>query len=171
VAVLLSDDVVVLRPLTPDDADEWLTVQDGEEIHWFEFARPASRGDVEKALAVWAESWVPEGPAQRWAISPHDTGGIVGGVELRGHGDGVVTLSYVVFPGWRRRGIATRACRLALAHAAAVGGCRAAMINVPLGSAASAAVARKLGAIASGMEVTAAGDISTVLRVDLESHR
>ena len=170
-AVLLSDEVVVLRPLTPDDVDEWMAGEDTEQVHWFEFPGPAPRSNVEQAIADWAQSWRTGGPVRHWAICDQKTGGIVGGVELRDEGDGNLNLSYVVFPAWRRRGIATRACRLALAYAVAVIDCRAAVIKVLQGNAASIAVARKLGATVTGMEVTEAGNLSIVLRVDLESNR
>lgn len=170
VVVLLSDDVVVLRPLTGDDVDEWMAGEDSEQIHWFDFPGPAPRSNVERAIGEWAESWSTGGPVRHWAICDQETGGIVGGVELRDLGDGNVNVSYVVFPAWRRRGIATRACRLALAHAVAAMDCRAAMIKVRKGNAASLAVARKLGATVTGLEVTETGDLSIVLRLDLASN-
>jgi RimJ/RimL family protein N-acetyltransferase len=170
VAVLLSDDVVVLRPLVADDVDEWMAGEDTEQIRWFNFPGPAPRANVERAIGEWAESWRTGGPVRHWAICDQETGGIIGGVDLRDLGDGSVNVSYVVFPAWRRRGIATRACRLALAYAGGVMECRAAVIKVRKGNAASIAVARKLGATVTGMEVSDAGDLSIVLRVDLESN-
>jgi RimJ/RimL family protein N-acetyltransferase len=171
VAVLLSDDVVVLRPLTLDDVDEWMAAEDTEHVRGSESEGPAPRGNVERAIADWAEAWRTGGPVRHWAICDQETGGILGGVEVRELGDGKVNLTYVVFPPWRRRGIATRACRLALAYAAAVMDCRAAVIKVLQGNAASIAVARKLGATVTGVEASAAGDISLVLQLDLESTR
>jgi RimJ/RimL family protein N-acetyltransferase len=169
VTVLLSDDVVVLRPLTPDDVDEWMSGEDAEQIHWFEFPGPAPRRNVERAISDWVQSWRVGGPIRHWAICAQTEGAIVGGVELRDEGDGNVTLSYVVFPAWRRRGIATRASRLALAYAASAMDGRVAVIRVLQGNAASIAVARKLGATVTGVEVTEAGNLSIVMRIDLES--
>jgi RimJ/RimL family protein N-acetyltransferase len=169
VAVLLSDDVVVLRPLTPDDVDEWMSGEDTEQIHWFEFPEPAPRPNVERAISDWVQSWRVGGPIRHWAICDQTTSAIVGGVELRDAGDGDVNLSYVVFPAWRQRGVATRACRLALAYAASAMNGRVAVIRVLQGNAASIAVARKLGATVTGVEVTEAGNLSIVLRLDLES--
>jgi len=169
--VLLSDDVVVLRPLTPDDVDEWMSGEDAEQIHWFDFPGPAPRSNVERAIADWAESWRTGGPVRHWAICHQEADRIIGGVELREQGDGVVTLSYVVFPAWRRRGIATRAARLALAYANAAMECRVAEIKVLLGNAGSIAVARKLGATVTAIEMTEGRNIWTVLHVDLASDR
>lgn len=170
-AVLLSDEVVVLRPLTPDDVDAWMAGEDAEQIHWFGFPGPAPRVNVERAIAAWVESWRTSGPVRHWAICDHETDGIIGGVELRDLGDGDVNVSYVVFPAWRRRGIATRACRLALAYAAGVMDCRVAVFKVLPANAASIAVARRLGATVTGMEGTEAGNISVVLRLALDSTR
>lgn len=171
VAVLLSDDVVVLRPLVPEDVDEWMAGDDAEQAHWFEFPGPAPRPVVERAIAEWSESWPIDGPVRHWAICDQETGGLVGGLGLGDHGDGAVNLSFVVFPTRRRRGIATRACRLALAYAAAAMECRTAIVKVLQGDAASIALARRLGAAVTGMEVSEAGAISIVLRMDLESGR
>jgi RimJ/RimL family protein N-acetyltransferase len=172
--VLLSDEAVVLRPLTPDDVDGWMAGDDAEQIHWFEFPGPAPRRDVERAVADWAESWRasgPGGPVRHWAICDQETDGIVGGLELRDVGDGRVNLSCVVFPAWRRRGVATRACRLALAYAAGAMDGRAAVFRVRQGNAAAITVARRLGATVTGMEVTEGGNITVLLRMALESTR
>jgi len=37
VGTVPNDDVVVLRTLTLDDVDEWMTGEDAEQIRWFEF--------------------------------------------------------------------------------------------------------------------------------------
>jgi RimJ/RimL family protein N-acetyltransferase len=171
VVVLLSDEAVVLLPLTPDDVEEWMSGEDAEQHYWFEFPGPAPRSKVERALVEWAASWRPDGPVRHWAIRDHEADRIVGGVELREQGDGHVDLSYVVFPAWRRRGIATRAGRLALAYADAVMKCRVAEIRVLLGNAGSVAVARKLGATVTGIEMTDGRTIWTVLHVDLAADR
>jgi RimJ/RimL family protein N-acetyltransferase len=108
---------------------------------------------------------------RHWAICDQETDGIVGGLELRDVGDGRVNLSCVVFPAWRRRGVATRACRLALAYAAGAMDGRAAVFRVRQGNAAAITVARRLGATVTGMEVTEGGNITVLLRMALESTR
>jgi RimJ/RimL family protein N-acetyltransferase len=167
VAVLLSDDVVFLRRLAADDGDAWMAGDDADEVHWFAFPGPAPRRDVERALAVWSETSTVDGPVRHWAICVQDTGRLVGGVQLDDLGDGTIDVFSVVFPAWRRRGIATRACRLALAYAATAMGGRTARVAVPQGHAPAIALARRLGAAVTGMEVTAAGAIRIVLRLDL----
>jgi RimJ/RimL family protein N-acetyltransferase len=147
VAVLLSDDVVVLRRLVPEDAAEWAAGDDAERIDW-----PGLGAD---------------GPVRHWAICDQETGRLIGGVKLGDLGAGAVDLSSVVFPAWRRRGMATRACRLALAYAASAMDYRIATVKVLQGDAASIALARRLGAAVTGIEVTEAGAITIVLRLDL----
>jgi GNAT superfamily N-acetyltransferase len=147
VALVLSDDVILLRQLTPDDVDEWIAGEDAPQVQSFELSG---------------------GPVRHWAICDLETDRLVGGVELSVLGDGNVNLSSVVFPAWRRRGIATRACRLALAYAAQALGCHAAIFKVLQGDTASIALARRLGATVTGIEMTGAGDLTTVLRLSLE---
>jgi RimJ/RimL family protein N-acetyltransferase len=171
VAVLLSDDVILMRPPTPDDVDEWLAGDVADQIHWFDLPGPTTRGTVERAIANWGESWRAAGTVRHWAICDRETDAIVGGVQLRDLGDGTVDLSYAVFPAWRRRGIATRACRLALSYAAGMMDRRDALFKVRQGNAAALAVARNVGATVTGLEVDNDAHISIVLRVALESAR
>src|SRR5690242_7917250 len=110
------DHEIVLRRLTLDDVDEWLAGEDEEQTRWFEFPRAAMRADVERAIGDWQHSWNSHGAVRHWGICIRATGAIAGGVELRMLGNDEVNLSYVVFPPWRRQGIATRAARLALAY-------------------------------------------------------
>ncbi|MFM7686648.1 MAG: GNAT family N-acetyltransferase [Actinomycetota bacterium] len=145
----LSDGPIHLRRLTLDDVDEWLAGQDDEQNRWFEFPRPAERADVERAITNWAESWRTSGPVRHWAICDTETGRIAGGVEVRLQ-DHEVNLSYVVFPGFRRRGYATRAAKLALDYATEVLGAATAVIKVLEGNQASLAVAKRLGATVIG---------------------
>ena len=76
------------------------------------------------------------------------TGGLVGNVEVRVLDDELVNLSYLVFPEWRRRGVATRAARLALEYATRRSSARApARIEVLTDNTASLGVVRGLGAV------------------------
>jgi RimJ/RimL family protein N-acetyltransferase len=166
-AVLPSDGVVVLRPLGLDDVDEWLAGEDDEQIRWFEFARPAVRDDVVHAIERWSGSWRALGPVRNWGVCDARTGRILGGVEVRDLGDGEVNLSYVVFPFARRQGIATRAAMLALAYAIAEMGARVALLKILDGNVASLGVARRLGAVRAGTEMSERGGTFVVLRCEL----
>jgi RimJ/RimL family protein N-acetyltransferase len=92
---------------------------------------------------------------------------LAGSVEVRDLGDGRVNLSYVIFPPYRRRGLATRASRLALEYAARVLGASSAVIKILDGNAASLGVARSLGAEVVGREQSDAGGRFVVFRLPL----
>jgi RimJ/RimL family protein N-acetyltransferase len=162
-----SDDLITLRRLSLDDVDEWLAGEDDEQIRWFEFPRPATRLDVERAITAWQESWRSDGPVRQWAACLRSTGAIAGGVELRMLGHAEVSLSYVVFPAWRRLGIGTRASRLALSYGRRALGATTAVIKVLEGNAASLGVARKLGAVEVASESSESGGRFIVLRLTL----
>jgi RimJ/RimL family protein N-acetyltransferase len=152
-----SDDVVDLCRLSMDDVDLWLAGEDDEQIRWFEFPGPATRAHVERAIAAWQESWVHEGRVRHWGVCVRPTGDLAGGVEIRDLGDDRVNLSYVIFPPYRRRGLATRASRLALDYAGRVLGVSSAVIKILDGNEASLGVARNLGAEMIGHEPSDSG--------------
>ena len=165
--VILGDEAIRLRPLDRKDVDEWMAGEDDEQIRWFEFPGPAPRENVVRAIEGWISSWRSNGPVRHWAACDGTTGRIAGGVEVRDLGGGVVNLSYVVFPAYRRTGVATRAARLALRYAAEAMGATTAVIKVLEGNAASTAVARRLGALESGSAPSDGGGTFIVYRLDL----
>jgi len=163
-----SDDAVLLRRLSMDDVDAWLAGEDDEQIRWFEFPGPATRAHVERAIAAWQESWASDGPVRHWGVCVLATRELAGGVELRDLGDGRVSLSYVIFPPYRRRGFAARASRLALDDAAQVLRATSAVIKIVEGNEASRGVARSLGAEMVGHEPTDAGGRFVVFMLQLD---
>ncbi len=106
-------------------------------------------------------------PVRNWGITDATTGQLLGGVEIRDIGAAEVNLTYVVFPAHRRRGIATRASKLALDHAARELGARTAVIKILEGNAASRGVARRLDANEDGTEPSEAGGTYIVHRCRL----
>jgi RimJ/RimL family protein N-acetyltransferase len=163
----LEDDLIRLRQLTLADVDEWLAGEDDEQIRGFEFPRPATRADVERAITAWQESWASAGPVRNWGVCLRATGAIAGGVELRVLDDASLNLSYVVFPACRGRGVATRAARLAFGYARRELDASNAVIKVLEGNVASLGVARELGAVEAGRETSEAGGSLIVFRVKL----
>ena len=163
----LTDGVVRLRPLTFEDAAEWLAGEDEELIRGFESPRPSTRDDVTRAIERWTESWRTGGPVRQWAICDIAGSPILGGVEIRRLEGSEVNLSYVVFPPARRRGIAVRAARLALDYAAARMGARVAVIKALEGNVASLGVARRLSAVEIGRTPSDAGGTFIVFRLEL----
>jgi len=168
---IISDQLARLRPLDLGDVDEWMAGEDDEQIRWFEFPGSATRHNVVDAIRKWVHSWRTRGPVRHWAVCEPTTDHILGGVKARDLGGGEVNLSYVVFPWARRRGIATKAAELALAHAAKEMGARTAIIKVLEGNQASLSVARRLGAVESRREPSGGGGVFIVLRRDLVGER
>ena len=150
-----------------DDVSAWLAGEDEEQIRWFEFPGSATRADVERAVAAWQESWAREGPVRQWGVCVRPAHELAGGVEVRDLGDDRVNLSYVIFPPFRRRGLATRASRLALDYAAQALGASSAVIKILDGHEASLGVARNLGAEVVGHEPSDAGGQFIVFRLPL----
>jgi RimJ/RimL family protein N-acetyltransferase len=155
--MIFDDGTIRLRPLTLADAHEWLAGEDDDMARGFEFPRRSTHEDVVRAIGDWSESWRLAGPVRQWAICDSATAAIAGGVELRQLEGSDVNLSYVVFPPWRRRGIATRAAELALGYAATEMHATRAVIKVLDSNAASLAVARHLGAQLVGTTPSDAG--------------
>src|SRR5712691_5939353 len=109
----LTDSVVLLRPLLMSDAAEHLVGEDDEQRRWFESPRHGRLDDVIAFVQRSQASWRAGGPLRNFAICDAVTNALVGNVELRDRGDGRANISYVVFPAFRRRGLAARAIRLA----------------------------------------------------------
>jgi RimJ/RimL family protein N-acetyltransferase len=167
VTVELADGVIALRPLRPADAEAHKAGEDAEQLRAFEFPGPAPMDNVVAAIHRWQESWRTGGDARNFGIWLADGGTLVGNIEVRLIGDGRVNLSYVVFPAWRRQGIATRAARLALAYAAADLGATTARIAILDTNSASMGVARRLGAVRVGTERSEAGGTLIVYELAL----
>ncbi len=164
---VLRADGIELRPLTVDDAAEHLAGQDDVEIAAFEFPRASVLADVVAAINTWQGSWAQGGPARNFGIRDDASGALLGNVELRIVNEGVVNLSYLVFPDFRGRGIATRAARLALAYAATEMAARTAIVRVLDWNAASLAVARAVGGREVGREPSEAGGTFVVFEAAL----
>src|ERR1035437_202973 len=114
VGEILTDGVLVLKPLVAADAEGWLAGEDEEQLRWFEAPRPAQLSDIQRFIAACQESWRKMGDHRHWGIRRVESEFLVGGVDLRDLGNGEVNLSFVVFPLFRRQGVARRASRLAL---------------------------------------------------------
>lgn len=109
---VLSDGVVVLRPLRPSDADDITAgCQDPEAVRWTTVPTPYVRGDAEEFIrtrGAGSDWW----SLPTWAItSGDDRWG--GSLELRLTIAGGAVVGYMVAPWLRGRQMATRALRLA----------------------------------------------------------
>jgi RimJ/RimL family protein N-acetyltransferase len=147
----------MLDPLVADDALEWLAGEDEEQRRWFEAPRPAQLSDVEEFIASCQDSWRTMGDHRHWGIRKVDSQLLMGGVDLRIIGIDQVNLSYVVFPQYRRNGVARRASRLALNYASTSMGAKTAIIKMLLGNVSSRNLAFSLGAHYLREELSDAG--------------
>jgi RimJ/RimL family protein N-acetyltransferase len=148
----------VLTIITSADAAPWLAGEDDAQVQAFEFPHPATLSDVERGIERWRASWADGGPVRQWAVRVDEDGPPVGGVELRDLGEWQrANLSYVIFPPFRRRGLATAAARAAVRWGATHLGVRDIHLEVRYGNVASLAVARRLGATEVGPSTSPAG--------------
>lgn len=136
----------VLRPLVMADAEEWLAGEDEEQMRWFEFPRPAEPKDVQRFINETTESWRALGNHRHRAIRRVSSNAILSGVDLRVIDGTTVNLSYVVFPPFRRQGIAKSASLMALKYGSEEMRARVAIIKMLPENEASVRFARSLGA-------------------------
>ncbi|MEQ3551309.1 GNAT family protein [Pseudonocardia nematodicida] len=143
----LVDGVVVLSPLGWDDVGPYLAGEDGEIVRWLSGGRgtPATvRAHVRRAIERWADG----GPKLSFGIR------VDGGAVLAGTIDADLDpaagarragLSYGIYPAFRRRGLATRAVRLAARYLGERGDVDRISIDVHPANRASIGVARRAG--------------------------
>jgi RimJ/RimL family protein N-acetyltransferase len=169
-AAVLRADGIELRPLVVDDAAEHHAGEDAMAIAAFEFPRASVVDDVVAAIEAWQAAWTRRGPVRNFGIRDGASGALCGNVEVRLVAEGVVNLSYLVFPDFRRRGIATRAARLALAYAASDMGAETARIKVLDWNEVSQSVARAVGGREVGREPSDSGGTFVVFEASIPPH-
>jgi RimJ/RimL family protein N-acetyltransferase len=165
----LTDGVVNLKPLVLDDAPEWLAGEDEEQLRWFEAPHPAELSDVQHFIATCQRSWQTMGCHRHWGIRWVDSPELLGGVDLRALENDQVNLSYVVFPRFRRRGVARRASVLALDYAMRTMGTGSTLIKMLPGNVSSRDLALGLGAHYLGEEPSERGATFLVYELKLSS--
>jgi RimJ/RimL family protein N-acetyltransferase len=142
-APVLLGDGFVLKALVLSDAEAWKAGEDPEQTKWFEAPGPAPMSNVRAAIRSWQAGWTEDGPIRQWGIWSHDQ--LAGGVELRVREDGRANVSYVVFPFWRRLGLAAAAVRLVAAWAFEILGVSAVVAVIDEENVASRGVADRAG--------------------------
>ncbi len=154
-------DRLFLRPLTPADADLHLAGEDEQQVRWFG-GRPSTRENV-LAFIERMQRARDEGRAL-WNFGVWDgwTEQLVGNVEgnaesdIDGVGIGEANISYVIFPAWRRRGLAVEAVSL-MCEFLRGKGIERAVIRVDPENVASIRVAERTGFTRTGMIETDEG--------------
>ncbi len=150
-----EDALILLRPLRPRDAALHLAGEDAEQVRWLS----GRAGTIESGRA-WIESNAAirarGEPLWNFGIWLHATGELVGNVEAKadqnvpGVGPGEANISYVIFPAWRRRGLAARAVGL-VCNALRQTGLERAVIRADPDNVASIRVAQRAGFRAVGV--------------------
>jgi RimJ/RimL family protein N-acetyltransferase len=114
--LLLTDQIVELRPLAVVDAAEHLDGQDREWRRWLGSGR-GSANETMSWLCRCEECWRSGGPVFAFGVRAVGLDGLLGTVELRVNEPalppGRASISCGLYPQARGRGIGMRACRLA----------------------------------------------------------
>lgn len=147
-APVLRGEHLVLRGLVATDAEAWKAGEDPEQIRWFAAPGPAPMANVVASIEAWQAGWRDGGSVRQWGIEV--AGVLAGGVELRLRSAERADVSYVVFPTYRGRGVATEAVRLAVAWAGAHLGVVTVVAVVDERNVASRAVVERAGFVLDG---------------------
>lgn len=145
----LSDGIITLSPLRPDDVEAHLAGEDELLARWLNGGRSTREG-VAAYFRRCQEQWDTAGPLRAFGIRAGAGELLAGTIDLRFEGEdlapGQVNVAYGLYPSWRGCGLATRAVLLASQYAAIEGG-EEAVIQVEPENPGSAAVARRAGFI------------------------
>ncbi|MEU6744668.1 GNAT family N-acetyltransferase [Spirillospora sp. NPDC046719] len=145
--VKLSDGIITLSPLRPDDVEAHLAGEDEQLVRWLN-GGPGTRDGIEAYFRHCREQWDTAGPLRAFGIRTGADEVLAGTIDLRFAGDelalGQVNIAYGLYPSWRGRGLATRAVLLASRYAASEGAAEV-VIQVDPENPASAAVAQRAG--------------------------
>lgn len=159
----LSDGVVVLDELKLDDLPAHLAGEDEEQARRFGWhPRRSTEETGREAIIRWRDDWMHGGDTRTFAIRLAGSGELAGGLQLRLREKKIAEASYWTFPQHRRRGLATRAMRLASLFAFSELGIDRLELYVEPDNVASHGVARNAGFSKEGQlrarELTVAGE-------------
>lgn len=110
-AAALSDGVVFLRPLHPEDAAEHLAGEDDSIAKWLSGGR-STLATVQSYIASCEEHWHTQGPRRAFGIFDGASKQLIGSIEATlafTLAEGQVNISFGVFPHWRGKGVVQRA--------------------------------------------------------------
>jgi RimJ/RimL family protein N-acetyltransferase len=110
----LTDGQIVLDGFTLEDVADHLAGEDEEQARRFGwYPKRSTEETARAAILQWQGAWQDDGDRVAWAAREAGSRVLVGGCELKLRGDGLAEMSWWIFPPHRRRGLATRAIRLA----------------------------------------------------------
>lgn len=146
--LLLSDGVILLRPLKAGDGPAHLVGED-EAIAAYLSGGKSSEETVISYIERSLDDWRNNGPKRAFGIFTCADASLIGSVEADLSSPtlqpGQVNISYSVFSEWRRQGIAVRAVRLMCEYLRTGTNAHEAIIRTAPGNHASAKVAEKAG--------------------------
>jgi len=141
----LADGVVVLSPLGWDDVEPYLAGEDAELVRWLNGGR-GTRATVRAHVRRAIERWADDGPKLSFGIRVDGGSVLAGTIDAELDRDaGRAGLAYGIYPAFRRRGLATRAVRLASRYLAERGDVHGISIDVDPANVPSIGVARRAG--------------------------
>lgn len=110
----LTDGVIFLRPMRSEDAADHLAGEDEELATWLNGGRSTLEA-VQAFIRSCEEQWRTNGARRAFGVFDCSTHQLIGSIEANlayRRVPGQVNVSYGVFPGWRRKGVAQRALNL-----------------------------------------------------------
>jgi RimJ/RimL family protein N-acetyltransferase len=149
----LTDGVVTLRLPSADagDADTVHSYIDQQQLDgwWLPVAPDESAGE---AISDWLHGWEgrPSRNGPAFVVTIPGEPRFIGQVSFTDRGQGVVEMEYGIAPRWRRRGLATRASRLAARWALSLPGVTAVELRIDQHNTASQHVAVNAGFVVAG---------------------
>lgn len=145
---VISDGVIVLRPLNTEDAADHLAGEDAELVRWLN-GGPGTTETVRRYIEHVEQMWQDGGPVFTFAVRLLAGDTLVGTIDVQLHQDAYrpdqANLAYGLYPAWRGHGFATRAVRLALEFLRPAASVHSALIRADPGNVSSAAVAVRAG--------------------------
>jgi RimJ/RimL family protein N-acetyltransferase len=160
----LSDGVILLDAHRLEDAQAHFEGEDEEMRRRFDAPRPPTLDETRAAMVRWIEARTAGGPMFAYALR-HPGGLLMGGCELRLLSPDRASVSYWVFPKFRRRGYAARALALLCQGAVSIGGLKQIEAHIAPGNIASRRVAERAGFIESGSVEDTSSTGATAMRL------
>ena len=161
--IQLTDDVIFLRPLRPQDAGAHLAGEDDEIATWLSGGR-STTVTVRRYITRSLEDLQKNGPRRAFGVFDGATGSLIGSIEanlsLPQLNSEQANVSYGVFAAWRGKGIAPRALRLVCEYLKTSTDTRQVVLRIAPANQASIRVAEKAGFKFIGVEKETNGPMS-----------
>lgn len=162
----LSDGVIFLKPLRPEDATDHLAGEDDAMAKWLSGGR-STLATVQSYIAFCEEHWRTQGSRRAFGIFDSTTKQLIGNVEANlafPLAAGQANISFGVFPEWRGQGIVQRALDLMGSYLKSATGVRQMVVRISVGNLASIKAIHKAGFQFMGVFEELEGSIARYIR-------